>query len=127
MRHMTAATVPRRTGPAPEVSASPAHYTAAELANRSARQLVDVLTGRRPLEQVRSWVSRPVAGLLITLVRSGRGPGRAYRLVSVHPCPTSPLTVEASAVISDDRTARALSLRLERSASEWSCTLLALV
>lgn len=102
------------------------HHTAAALVDRTARQVVDVLAGRRTVEQIRGWVSRPVAGLLAAVAHSRREAGHTYRLLSVHPCLTSPSTIEASAVIGAPRVARALSLRLQRrTGTGWSCTLLA--
>lgn len=123
----------RRNGSGgPTAAPSPDHVaisrrTAAGLVDRSVRQLVDVLTGRRPLDQVRAWTTRPVAGLLASM-RQAEGEARSgYRLVSVHPCLTSPSTIEASAVIAAPRATRALSLRLERTNADWFCTLLAFV
>lgn len=124
---------PRRDGrSAPPVSAGPddvaiSRRTAAGLVDRSVRQLVDVLTGRRPIDQVRAWTTRPVAGLLASMRHSDREARNSYRLVSVHPCLTSPSTIEASAVIAAPRATRALSLRLERTNADWFCTLLAFV
>ncbi|RCW39223.1 hypothetical protein DFQ14_11759 [Halopolyspora algeriensis] len=109
------------------VTGGPGDRTASALAHRTAGQVLDVLAGRRPLRQIRHWVSGPVAGLLATMVRSRSTAGPVYRLRSVHACPISARTVEACAVIADTRRVRALTMRLERQSTQWSCTMLAFV
>lgn len=105
----------------------PGDRTASVLARRTVGQVLDVLAGRRPLRQIRHWISGPVAGLLATMVRSRSTAGPIYHLRSVHACPTSARTVEACAVIADTRRVRALTIRLERQSTQWSCTMLAFV
>lgn len=117
-----------RLGPTgPSTSDGPDSRTAAALAGHATGHILEVLTGRRPLHQIRQWVSGPVAGLLATMVRGTSTTPPGYRLRSVHACPTTARTVEACAIITDTRRAWALTMRLERQHEQWFCTLLAFV
>ncbi|WP_144312036.1 Rv3235 family protein [Actinopolyspora erythraea] len=108
-------------------SRTPPFYSASALAHGAARSVVEVLSGRRPLHQIRRWLSRPVAGLLTSLTRSGAPLDFRTRMNSVHACPTNSSTVEVCVVIGEPQRHRAMALRLERLDSGWSCTLLSLV
>lgn len=108
-------------------SRTPPTYSAAALADRAGTHLVEVLAGRRPLHQIHQWLSRPVASLLATLVRSGGLLHDRTRLSSVHACLTSSTTVEACLVVDEVKRHRALTIRLEQQRMSWCCTLLALV
>ncbi|WP_211210159.1 Rv3235 family protein [Actinopolyspora halophila] len=123
-----------RTSASGKTAASPRHesrtpptYSASALADRAGNHLVEVLAGRRPLHQIRQWLSRPVASLLATLVRSGSLLHDRTRLSSVHACLTSSTTVEACLVVDEVERHRALTIRLEQQRMSWCCTLLALV
>lgn len=105
----------------------PHEYSASVLARRFASQLLEVLLGHRPLRQLRDRLDKPVAGLLTTLVRSGRAVASDTRLRSVHACPTNSATVEACAIITDSKRTRAATLRLERFHTDWACTMFRLV
>ncbi len=104
-----------------------AERSSVALATRTTGQILDVLSGRRPLHHIRHWLSGPVSGLLATMLRSGRTTTARYRLRSVHTCPVTAHTVEACAVITDNERVRALTMRLEQHKTQWSCTLLALL
>ncbi|SDQ84659.1 Rv3235 family protein [Actinopolyspora saharensis] len=117
-----------KTPPAPRgESRTPPTYSAAALADRVGKHLVEVLAGRRPLHQIRQWLSRPVASLLATLVRSGSLLHDRTRLNSVHACLTNSTTVEACLVVDEVKRHRAVTIRLEQQRMSWCCTLLALV
>lgn len=111
----------------PSGTYGPESRTASALVDRTAGQILDVLAGRRPLRQIRQWVSAPVAGLLAAMVRGRSTADPTYRLRSVHACLTSARTVEACAIVADTRRVRALTMRLERQNTQWSCTMLAFV
>ncbi|PRW62693.1 hypothetical protein CEP50_14385 [Actinopolyspora mortivallis] len=111
----------------PHESRTPPHYSASALADRAGHGIVEVLTGRRPLHQVRQWLSRPVASLLATLVRSGNLLHERTRLSSVHACLTTSTTVEACVIVDEGARHRAMTLRLQRDRMHWCCTLFALV
>ncbi|MDR7301283.1 Rv3235 family protein [Haloactinomyces albus] len=113
--------------PESSVTCGPGDRTASALASRTVGRLLDVLAGRRPLHQIRHWVSAPVAGFLAAMVRGRSTADPVYHLRSVHACLTSARTVEACAVIADTRRVRALTIRLERQSTQWSCTMLAFV
>ncbi|MCI2422158.1 Rv3235 family protein [Saccharopolyspora sp. K220] len=89
-------------------------------------QVFDVLSGRKPVHQVREHVSGHVAGLLLaTRLHAAQGPD--YRLRSVHACPVTEFTVEACMVVGTQDRVRALVLRVEQDNGQWVCTRLSLV
>ncbi|GAB3558612.1 hypothetical protein J2S53_004173 [Actinopolyspora lacussalsi] len=106
---------------------TPPSYSASALAHGAARSMVEVLTGRRPLHQIRRWLSRPVAGLLTTLTRRETPLDFRTRMNSVHACPTNSSTVEVCVIIHEPNRHRAMTLRLERLDAGWWCTLLSLL
>lgn len=99
--------------------------TACALATRMTEHILDVLGGRRRLDQLRDRLSGPVAGLLSSVLNTTR---RAeYRLRSVHACMTSRSRVEACAVVAVAGRIRAFVLRLEQEDTRWCCTLLSVL
>lgn len=114
------------TATASTVSA-PGDRTAAALAGGATGQILDVLSGRRPLHQIRHRVSGPVAGLIAAMLRGRRTATSRYRLRTVHASLITACTVEASAVIADNKRVRALTMRLEQRETQWLCTVLALL
>ena len=105
---------------------------------RLAEAVVDVLLERRPVEQMRRWLSRDVAGLL-TAPGTRRGPARfaarsMIRSVRLHQ-PAAGI-VETTVVVQDGTRVRAVALRFEqavpsapvsaqgRCGFDWLCTAL---
>ena len=103
---------------------------------RLAEAVVDVLLERRPVEQMRRWLSRDVAGLL-TAPGTRRGAPRfasrsMIRSVRLHQ-PAAGI-VESTVVVQDGSRVRAVALRFEQSGAvaaqgrpvgfDWLCTAL---
>lgn len=101
--------------------------TACALATRITQQIVEVLIGRRSLNQIRDRLSIPVANLLATGMGWTTSTRTQYRLHSVHACLTTRSRVEACAVVGNANRARAFVLRLERRNMEWACTMLSVL
>ncbi len=99
---------------------------------RLAQAAVEVLSGARPVTQLRRWTSDDVYEQLRRGVRRrsarvaepSRRPDRPPRVVvrAVRVCEVADGTVEACAVVDDGRRARALVLRIEGADGRWRCT-----
>lgn len=96
---------------------------------RVAQALVEILYGKRPVQQLLNWTSRSVYHLLASHVAaSARAtPVAAPSVRSVRLCEVNGEVVEACAVLQAGARARALAFRLEADGTRWVCTALELV
>lgn len=104
---------------------------------RLAQAAVEVLSGSRPLSQLRRWTSDEVYAQLsrasrrrsLRVCEPRRRPDRPPRVIvrAVRVCEVADGVVEACAVVDDGRRARAIALRLEGADGRWRCTQLAAV
>jgi hypothetical protein len=135
---------PRRPTPRPPVpppaalprptprSALPAPRAAA---TALVQAVLEILAGRRPLQQVRTLTSEEVydelhdrlAALSELRKRRGARPGTAARLQSVHVDEPTDGVAEVTAVIRAGERRRAVALRLEGVEGRWNCTALHLL
>ncbi|WP_249335965.1 Rv3235 family protein [Sinomonas gamaensis] len=108
----------------------------AQLAGRITSAAIEVLAGRRPVQQLARWLDRDVLATLQLRARLSRaeGAGRSGKLALVHrgaslvssrAMMVQPGIYEASAVVSDRVRCRAVALRLEQVRdSGWRVTAL---
>ncbi|MFR9731005.1 Rv3235 family protein [Saccharopolyspora sp. MS10] len=111
----------------PNPATAPADRTSDALAASLGAPVVEVLLGRRPVEQIRPRVSPRVERLLRSRPVRRLLNEPAQRLLSTHACVIGPDLVEGCAVITSRVRTRALVLRWERGERGWLCTFLSIV
>ncbi|QGK71282.1 hypothetical protein GIY23_18710 [Allosaccharopolyspora coralli] len=110
--------VPPRAGGTPSAHA---------IATRLAVALTDVLAARRSPHQLRSRLTPLTLGLLTRQLSATPLLARTFRVHSVHACPTTRRSIEASAVLTGVTRSRALALRIEHRDEQWICSALSLL
>lgn len=99
---------------------------------RSVSHLMEVLDGRRPVDQLRTFLADSVYEALLTRLRT-KVPGRHHRLRRLHTCYPTTEAVELTAVLEivdragpggRQRRVRAAAIRLERANDRWRCVVL---
>lgn len=92
-----------------------------------ARGIVEILSGLRPLDQLRRWVVPELFTVLEELLPGGRDtrvrPG-SCRVLSARACPVRPGVVEVSVAVQAGPRTRAVAVRLEEFRGRWLATAL---
>ncbi|HEX2131556.1 MAG TPA: Rv3235 family protein [Actinophytocola sp.] len=102
---------------------------APEVLGRLVRHVLEVLDGRRVVDQLRTILSDPAYEALLTRLRT-TAPGHRHRLLRLHTCYPTPNAVELSAVIEvsgrpkERSRVRAAAIRFERVNDRWHCAVL---
>lgn len=92
-----------------------------------ARGVVEILSGLRPLEQLRRWVVPDLYELLETLLPAGRDTrvrAGSCRVLSARACSVRPGAVEVSVAVQAGPRTRAVAVRLEEFRGRWLTTAL---
>jgi hypothetical protein len=98
----------------------------ARWAARLVQATVEVLAGRRPLQQLMPYTDDYVYAQLTGRLRRRRGPGRPPLLCSVHASEPRDGVAEVCAVVRESGRVRAIAARLEGYDGRWRCTALQL-
>lgn len=91
--------------------------------------MLEVLDGRRNVDQLRALLSDPAYEALLTRLRV-TPPGRQHRLKRLHTCHPAPGAVELAAVLEVTGAPKELTrfrgaaIRMERVAGRWHCAVL---
>lgn len=121
------------SGPPPEIAFERRATPRAELpdpkpwAARLVVATVEVLSGRRPVQQLMPWTDDAVYGQIARAVKWRRPAVRPGVLRSIHVSEPADGVAEVCAVIGSGGRSRAVAARLEGSDGRWRCTTLRLI